>query len=131
MPGQGAVLNPPIQLPPLLIRELFGVIEAGQGRLQIQVPGQNHRSSAHGTGQGAPSRLIHAAHQRRPFFPAGPFIGPQIHLTHRDSSGISKVNRPSLQLRNSSSSTRAMRSVSISPRASRKPRFLPAASRRA
>ena len=91
--------------------------------------GQNHRRRVYRPGQRTRSRFITAADEGVTLRDRFLFILPKIHCYA--PSGLSRVNRPSLLPRYSSSRTRAMRPVSTSPPRTRKPLRRPACSRRA
>ena len=79
--------------------------------------GQDHRSRADRTCQRAPARFVHTADGSDALRGETFFDLPHIDLIHRySSSGISRVNLPSLPLRNSSISTLAIRSRFTSAR---------------
>src|SRR5699024_8575204 len=98
--------------------------------LDLHPQGEDDRRGVHRARQGAGPRLVTAADEGVPLFQGLPLIVPHVcHLSA--SSGSSRVKRPSLPPRNSSSSTRAIRSVSHSPPEIRIPRFwAPRSSRR-
>ena len=77
-PGQGKPLNFRKQLFPLLLRELFGVVQARQLRLRRQ----NHRGRTDRSREGSAPGLIHTTDQPDALRVKFPFHFPEIQLFH-------------------------------------------------
>ena len=63
---------------PLLFRQLFGVVQAGD----VQFPWQDDGSGVHRPHQGARPGLVHAADGLRAIVPLFPLVCPKVHLSY-------------------------------------------------
>ena len=106
---------------PALFGHLFGIIKSRQ----LQPCGQHHTGVTYRAGQRAPPHLVYPTQALK--VPLCFVIFPQVSVIGHPGT-LSSVIRPSVPLRNSSSSMMAARSVFTSPPATSIPRLRPMAS---